>query len=500
MMRTWRLSYEELHDAAVARTTSASAPAGAGGRRDLSGRAGSVTVASKVSRFVGQLRLRRRTVAHAAHVGRRLAVQLTQRWSIDHVQQLGAALAYQTSLSLVPLMALGLALLKGTGALEARSALVLFFTKQVLPVTGDDVAVKLTAFADNINIGGLGAMGLGTTLLLSYLLFHNLEKNINFIWRSPRRRTLSGKLVVFYTLITMVPFLLGLSLYESARLFRTLGPLHVLAPLVFTFVALLIAYKLLPTVMVRWRPAIAGAAISAIAFETLKIGFQYYVATVAFRSYSGIYGKLGLVPILLIWIYVSWLVMLFGVELSYAAQNSEALEAERSSPTAVASGVQWPGVMAARVAVQVARRFAQGLGATSYVDLAPQGSGSERELALVVERLVERHLLLKINSDPLELVPGRPLEQLHVEDVMSSFGWTGHAGEVPDAAEPADGAGATPAAALAADPLERSLLTAEGAWRATVRSLTLADLVDSGPSGAPNAPMERPPASRGEMV
>ncbi len=279
--------------------------------------------------MISPLLLRVRRLLERETYGLRLLLQIGRQWARDKCPQQAASLAFQTTLGLVPLTAVGFAVLRATGALREQSALVEFLSRRILPVRGESIAASLLAFADNIRPGALGLPGIALTLLLLYVLFHNVESIWNDIWRVRERRTFWGKFPVFYTLATLLPAGLALSLYNTARFWRT-GGLGLLISFGLTVAALALANRLLPRAPVKWRAAFAAAAVSAVLIELGKFAFSAYVSRLLLSRYEGIYGPLGVVPMLLTWIYVSWLAILFGAEVAYTVQNLERLELRKS--------------------------------------------------------------------------------------------------------------------------------------------------------------------------
>ena len=256
----------------------------------------------------------------------RLLLEIGRQWARDKCPQQAASLAFQTALSLVPMTAVGFALLRATGALEERSLLVAWLGR-LLPYTGDRIVVGLLSFADNIRPGAMGLPGILFTLLLLYVLFDQIEKIWNDIWRAQKRRAFFAKFPVFYTLVTLGPAAISAALYYTVR-FWGRGATGTLASLGFTALFLLLANRLLPRVHVRWRAAALAAVISTILMEVGKAAFSFYVARVLLSRYEGIYGPYGVIPIVLIWIYYAWLAVLFGAEVAYTVQNLEQLTQE----------------------------------------------------------------------------------------------------------------------------------------------------------------------------
>jgi membrane protein len=352
----------------------------------------------------------------------RVVVQVIRQWARDRCPQQAASLAFQTALSIVPVIAVALALLRAAGEFAVESTLVDFLGREVLPqVSREDIAGYLVKFAGKMSMRTAGIAGVGTTLLLSFVMYSSVEKIYNDIWKIDRRRSLGQQFVVFYAVATIVPALLGVSVYQAARYGLTEGVLGDLGMLAATFGALFVANKLLPATRVRWGPAAVGALLSALAFEGAKKLFQLYVARVAFQSYAGIYGALALVPILLLWIYYSWLVVLLGAEVAHSVQNLHSLEGldwrsgDRSGPDPV------NGRTAARVVVAIVRRWRTEGRATERSDLMSRLGLDEGAIERLLHRLRARGLLLEIDGDTTGYLPARAPADVTLADVLDCF-------------------------------------------------------------------------------
>jgi membrane protein len=145
------------------------------------------------------------------------------------------------------------------------------------------------------------------------------------------------RLLAYWTLITLGPLLIGVSLslstyFEIAARQAGFGPealawfasswLHGLArtvPAVLEFVALTLLYGLIPNCAVRWRDGALGAVIATLTIEILKVGFSIYIGATSF--YSTVYGALAVIPIFLLWMYISWMAVLLGAVVAAALPN-----------------------------------------------------------------------------------------------------------------------------------------------------------------------------------
>lgn len=354
----------------------------------------------------------------------RVASQTARRWQTDRCSQEAASLAFKTVLGLVPLFAVAFALLKAVGALDARGALVEFFAAYLFPASDERLAVgtAVVTFADNIASGVLGSTGLIVLILVVYLLFHDIEAFWNRIWSSPRSRSTFSKFFVFYTFATLVPFLLAISLYHTARYWRG-GLIGYLAPFASTFVALLLANRLLPAARVRWLHAGLGAVVSAMLVELAKLGFARYVAVVLGR-YRSIYGALGLVPLLLVWIYVAWLVVLLGAEIAHAAQRLATLEAgDRRRHGSDSTWELISRITAARLMLEVARRYSLEGRPMQVPELAEALALPEEVVVRIIERLHARNLILEASGESPGpgWIPARPPANIKLNQVLGAF-------------------------------------------------------------------------------
>lgn len=256
-----------------------------------------------------------------------IPIAVIQRFRSDRLPRHAASLAFSSLLALAPMMAIALAMLSSW---EDMEALVENFIYQVLvPAAGDDVKLYLDQFAERA--GKLTAVGAGAFFLTALLLLSNIESSFNDIWRVKEGRSLSAKLTVYWSLVTLGPLLMGASLTMSAYVtslsvftgqVASIG--SVLVPILLMASAFLLLYLVMPNVRVSLMHALVGALIASILFEGTKRGFQAYLKN--FANYEVVYGALAALPIFLIWIYLSWVVALIGAEVVAVLQQKKLLE------------------------------------------------------------------------------------------------------------------------------------------------------------------------------
>ncbi|NDV92220.1 virulence factor BrkB family protein [Alteromonas sp. 345S023] len=267
-----------------------------------------------------------------------------KRCKEDKITISAGHLAYVTLLSLVPFIMVTFTIMSAFPAFASvRSKLEHFVFSNFVPTASDTVHKYMTDFVGNAS--EMSAIGILSLLLVALMLISNVDKTLNRIWRTQSDRPIVYTFAIYWMVITLGPMLIGSSVVVSSYLTGLaafteeytpgLGTfLLSLVPSVATLLAFSILYMVVPNRRVYFRHAIFGALMSTIAFELSKKGFALYVTN--FPSYELIYGALAVVPILFLWVYLSWVIVLFGAEftcsLGEAFEHTKAEEEPRKIP------------------------------------------------------------------------------------------------------------------------------------------------------------------------
>lgn len=251
----------------------------------------------------------------------RFARRVGHRFVDDRCTRAAAALSYTTVLALVPLTVVAFALL---AILPVSQELMVqaqvFVYGNFVPATGEVVLRYLEQFA--ANAGRLTAWGLLFLFVTAIMLASTIECTFNDIWHTPHHRGRVPRFLALGTILVLGPIVIGvilslLSFVFSLPLFARSSPLGIVRvlvreglPVVFELIAFVLMYKLVPNRPVRLRHALTGAAAAVVLFELAKHGFGYFVTH--FSSHRVVYGALATLPVFLIWIYLSWTVVLLG--------------------------------------------------------------------------------------------------------------------------------------------------------------------------------------------
>lgn len=258
---------------------------------------------------------------------RAFGLHLWRQFRDDRSFEAAAALSYTSLLALVPLMAVMLGVISAFPVFDQwASELEAYIFSNFVPAAGDAVQEHLNQFVDRT----AGLTGAGTVFLIitAILLMSTIERSLNRIWRVSAPRRISGRLVTYWAVLTLGPLLMGGSLALTSYLAAVprLAPEAVrsvldglflnITPFVVALIGFALVFLVVPNRRVRLRDALTGAVISAILFELAKRGFVVYVTH--FPTYERLYGALAAVPLFLVWIYVSWVVVLLGASVAAA--------------------------------------------------------------------------------------------------------------------------------------------------------------------------------------
>ena len=266
----------------------------------------------------------------------------------DRITVSAGHLAYVSLLSLVPVIMVFLMIMSAFPAFaEIRSNFESFIFNNFVPHTGDVVQEYMGDFV--ANAAQMGAVSIASLVVVALLLISNIDKTFNHLWRTQVQRPMIYTFAIYWMVITLGPLLIGSSIAVSSYLATIaafaddytpgLGTAALkLVPSIAAVGAFLILYMVVPNRPIKAKYALCGAVLAAILFELTKQGFGIYIAN--FNSYAVIYGALASVPILFLWVYLSWLVVLAGAIFTYAItvtceEYDAKLEAENKADESV---------------------------------------------------------------------------------------------------------------------------------------------------------------------
>jgi len=236
-----------------------------------------------------------------------------------------ASLTYTTLLSLVPLMTVSLAVFSAFPVSDRVAEQIQDFVfANFIPASGEVLQEYFQQFSRKAS--QLTGAGFVFLVLVALILMANIDRAFNTIWRVKTKRSPLSLFIVYWSILSLGPLLIGVSmavtsylvslplLSDAAETLGIGGRLLGLMPLLASAVAFTLLYAVVPNRRVPIRHAMAGGVLAAVLFELAKRGFAFYLTH--FPAYEAIYGALAAIPIFLVWVYLSWLVTLLGAEFS----------------------------------------------------------------------------------------------------------------------------------------------------------------------------------------
>lgn len=299
-------------------------------------------------------------------------------FSVNKCLLRASALTYYSMLSIVPLLALTFALLKAFGVQNALEPLIM----EKLNV-GDGEAVRvIMGYINNTQVGKMGAFGLMFLLVAVISLLTNVEKSFNHIWGVQGVRPLLRRFADYLSVILVGPVLIISAISMTSSLashdvvqklmeLQLVGTVILLAfkvaPFVFMWLAFTVLYVFMSNIKVEWRAAFIGGVFGGTLWQLAQWAYVNFQVGVA--KYNAIYGTMAALPIFMVWLYLSWVIVLFGLEVTYAKQNLRTSGRDlRGSEVSRNSYEQ----VAMALLVTLADRFSHGQTALSQEQLAKQ--------------------------------------------------------------------------------------------------------------------------------
>lgn len=368
----------------------------------------------------------------------------------DRAPQLAAALSYRTVFSLIPVLVLSLIALKafygesGIRDLLDRVMSYLGFSELTIRGQGDEgtEAVRLevaemieqfvqraTQSVTQINFTAITVVSIGLFVYAAISLLIQIEQAFNQVCKAGSGRRLVSRLTTYWTLLTLGSIALVASLVVGDQLRGALErlpewlswaayPMGAFIQLGATWLLFLLAYTRMPNTRVELWPAAIGSLFAGLLWEGAKFGLSHYVGMIS-KGQTAVYGSLALVPLFLLWVYITWLIVLFGLEVAYAVQTLRAESLHRRLTT------RGPAVIDSLASIAVMREIARdfNMGRASNPDKVAARCGlPETVVDALCDRLREAGLVRRVESERGEscISLARPAESINAAEVLKA--------------------------------------------------------------------------------
>ena len=249
---------------------------------------------------------------------------LFKRFKEDRIIVYSGYLSFVTLLSIVPLLAVIFSVFSLFPVFQDwRGEVESFVFKNFVPTLGEAIQGYLVRFVENAT--NMTSLGLVVLFLVALLLISSIDHTLNHIWRVRKNRRKLVSFSIYWVVLTLGPVLIGTSLLTTSYLLSLTGfeentQLAVrklflaFLPYLASFSSFLLIYLLVPHTRVHFWSALSGAMIASVLFEISKSAFAFYF--IHFPVYKDIYGALAIIPLLFVWVFISWVVILVGAQVA----------------------------------------------------------------------------------------------------------------------------------------------------------------------------------------
>ncbi len=341
------------------------------------------------------------------------------------------SLVYTTLITLVPLLALSFSVLKGFEVhKEIETSLLL-----MLQALGEEKAKEVTAyiigFVDNIKVGVLGAVGLALLIYAVISLMQKIESAFNYIWRVGENRSLAKRFSDYLSVLLVGPLLIFLSAGITTTIrhsdFITSIEETFALTVIYEFISWLIPwivmaagfsfiYMFMPNTKVKMKAALAGGLFAALVWKLMGWIFSVFIANSA--SYVAIYAAFATLIILMIWLYLSWLVILMGANISFYAQNPRFVKISRGE---LEISPRMQKSIALGVISIIGNAFYKEEQQKTAEEISVQLNMPILAVQKIISILEESSIITSNRQDPPTYFPAKPFDTTHISDVLKEI-------------------------------------------------------------------------------
>ncbi len=268
---------------------------------------------------------------------------LSRRVARDEIDVLASSLSYTTIMSLIPVLAVLLSVFSLSPSFSSyRDEMMNYILHNMMPQMGDVLKENINSFIANAS--KTTAVGVGTLIIIALALIRRIDITLNKIWHVRVNRSKVTTFSVYWTVLTLGPLLLGGAIVVSSSIMasnffgqssagiwlNTLG--MKMLPCFLTFVVFTLLFTSVPCTKVNFNHAVVGAMLAALLQELLKQFFTHYIMN--FTSYTFIYGAVAALPLMMVWTYVNWYIVLIGAEVAASISDYRQHKIQVSQETA----------------------------------------------------------------------------------------------------------------------------------------------------------------------
>jgi membrane protein len=393
---------------------------------------------------------------------------LNEDFTIHQGSLRAAGLTYITALSMIPVLAIAFAILKGLGAQNSLEPVL-----QQLAGDSQETISRIIAYVNNTNFKSIGAIGVLALVTTAISLLGNIELAFNTIWGVKETRSLQRRFSDYLSVVVVGPILILVAtsitsslqnqwvvkwLTQRAYFGETILFAFKLTPYISLWVALIFLYIFIPNTKVRFKSALLGGIVAGTAWQVAQWAYFHFQVGVA--NYNAIYGTLAALPIFLVWIYTSWMIVLYGVEIVRIHQHRKYAVSNFSSD-AISQAVAEERALA--LLVQACRHFLRNGPPPNATRLARELALSQDQVEEILQTLAELGYIASTAGNPPCWLPAREPSRMEIGRLLSDLRGNAESDETYPLAM-----------VLAGNIIRRDAECS----RASLAAMTMADLVD----------------------
>lgn len=343
----------------------------------------------------------------------------------DQCMLQASALTFTSLLSIVPLFALMFAVLKGFGVQNSVAPFLL----ERMAGGSQQVVETILEYINNTRVTRLGAFGLVSLLISVLTLMTNIERSFNHVWRVTETRSLMRRFSDYFSVLTIAPififFAFSMSSSTESRIvieklvsLAFVGKLILILLNVLPFVVMwgvfVLIYLFIPNLKVRFSAALVGGMVGGSLWQLAQWGYLNFQVGVA--KYNAIYGTMAALPIFMIWIYLSWMIVLFGLEINFVCQNLASIRQEMSGDELSIDDLELYSLM---ILAHLTRAYRKGEEAPQVDRIAAMIGLSSRPTRTLIDRLANLGLVVEVTSgEEGGYLPGRDPSSMKIHEIL----------------------------------------------------------------------------------
>lgn len=340
------------------------------------------------------------------------------------------SLVYTTLLSIVPVLAISFSVLKAFGVhSEIVKPLLLQFLEP-LGAKGQEITGRIVGFVENMNVGVLGSLGLVMLIYTVISVIQKIEASFNSIWRIKKARTLVRRISDYVSVVIIAPILMFSAIGLTATFMSNTVVQKMLSiepfgsvfyfiagkiPYIMVCAAFTFLYIFIPNIKVKFKSALVGGLVAGILWETAGWAFASFVVTSS--KYAAIYSGFAILLMFMIWLYVSWLILLVGSQISFYHQYPYFLEAKKES---LHTSHRLREKLTFLVMYLIGYNFYHDKKPWKLDTLVSHFALPVASVQEVIDTLEKNSILVETSDDPPAYLPAKDLETITLRELLDA--------------------------------------------------------------------------------